>query len=218
MSRISKCMALTGYFSAIGMAALLCQCFGDEASASDEFTMIKEAEMPQGFPEPTPVGAIEVKQYPAYRRATATGMGQFWTLFRHIKQNDIQMTAPVEMEYGAPESGDARRAAMSFLYERPDQGAAGTQGRVEVVDVEATTVVSIGCRGQQTAAAVDEARGRLLKWLDENDTYAPTGPLRVMGYNSPFVPREKNFFEVQIPVENSVNVKPVDAEPRTTLQ
>jgi hypothetical protein len=27
------------------------------------------------------------------------------------------------------------------------------------------------------------------------------GPMRVMGYNSPFVPRDLNFFEVQIPVK-----------------
>jgi hypothetical protein len=26
------------------------------------------------------------------------------------------------------------------------------------------------------------------------------GPLRIMAYNSPFVPRDRNFFEVQMPV------------------
>ena len=170
--------------------------------------------MPRAFPTPTPVGRIEVKQYPAYRRATATGMGQFWTLFRHIKQNDVAMTAPVEMDYGPPESAGNESASMSFLYERPDQGKAGKQGGVEVQDVEAATVVSIGCRGRQTAAAVSEAQDRLMLWLDENEGYAPAGPMRVMGYNSPFVPREKNFFEVQIPVEISTNVKPIGPDQR----
>jgi hypothetical protein len=36
------------------------------------------------------------------------------------------------------------------------------------------------------------------------------GSLRVMGYNSPFVPKEKNFFEVQIPVN------PVEASKKDT--
>jgi hypothetical protein len=46
-----------------------------------------------------------------------------------------------------------------------------------------------------------------LRFLDENKAkYEIAGPLRVMGYNSPFVPQEKNFFEVQIPL------KPVHAD------
>lgn len=189
----------TTTFASIGFAALL---FGStERALSEEFQPIKEAEMPRGFPAPTPVGEIEVKEYPAYRRATASGLGDFWTLFRHIQQNDIAMTAPVEMDFGDSNAERSGKRSMSFLYERPDQGSTGKQGRVEVVDVEAATVVSVGCRGQQTNAAVAEARARLLKWLDENDAYVPVGPLRVMGYNSPFVPRDKNFFEVQIPVD-----------------
>ncbi len=91
---------------------------------------------------------------------------------------------------------------MSFLYERPDQGSTGKQGSVEVVDVPAMTVVSIGCRGEATAAAIAEAREKLVKWLDEKkEDYVSAGPMRVMGYNSPFVPRDRNFFEVQIPVK-----------------
>lgn len=92
---------------------------------------------------------------------------------------------------------------MSFLYERPDQGSIGKQGSVEVTDVPAMHVVSIGCRGSQTSAAVADAREKLLSYLAENkDRYAMAGSLRVMGYNSPFVPRDRNFFEVQIPVKN----------------
>jgi hypothetical protein len=91
---------------------------------------------------------------------------------------------------------------MSFLYEKPDQGDAGKQGAVEVSDVPAMTVVSIGCRGNQTTAAIAEAREKLMKFLDDKkDEHTVAGPLRVMGYNSPFVPRDKNFFEVQIPVK-----------------
>jgi len=91
---------------------------------------------------------------------------------------------------------------MSFLYERPDQGRAGTMGSVEVSDVPSMKVVSIGCRGPQTLTAIDEARQKLLKYLEENrDLLAVAGRCGFMGYNSPFVPRDRNFFEVQIPVK-----------------
>jgi hypothetical protein len=173
----------------------------DRASA-EPFQPIKEAEMPRGFPGYTPVGQIEVKKYPAYRKASASGLAEFWTLFRHIKENNVKMTAPVEMDYGEPNAARPQERSMSFLYERPDQGAAGKQGRVEVRDVPEMTVLSIGCRGSQTAAAIAEAREKLLKYLaDKKAEYTIAGRMRVMGYNSPFVPRDKNFFEVQIPVK-----------------
>lgn len=174
------------------------------AVAETDFQPIKEAEMPKGFPGYTPVGQIEVKQYPAYRKASTSGLGEFWALFLHIKQNDVAMTAPVEMDYGDPRAAKTKERSMSFLYERPDQGSTGKQGFVEVTDVPAMTVVSIGCRGERTTSTVAEARAKLLKWLDEKKgDYVSVGPMRVMGYNSPFVPRDKNFFEVQIPVKRT---------------
>lgn len=62
--------------------------------------------------------------------------------------------------------------------------------------------VSIGCRGSRLPDAVAEARRKLLAYLaDRKDRYTAAGPMRVMGYNSPFVPRANNFFEVQIPIK-----------------
>ena len=62
-------------------------------------------------------------------------------------------------------------------------------------------VVSTGVRGPRTKQAVDEARTRLEAWLEENkEEYVANGQLRVMAYNSPFVPRDRNFFEVEIPI------------------
>jgi len=172
--------------------------------SAEEFQPIKEADMPRGFPKYTPVGQIEVKEYPAYRKATATGMGEFWKLFVHIERNNVAMTAPVEMDYGEAKTQKPDERSMSFLYGSPDLGKAGSQGDVAVSDVTAMKVVSIGCRGRQTAAAVAAAQQKLLDYLAENkDKYAIAGPLRVMGYNSPFVPRDKNFFEVQIPVKSA---------------
>jgi hypothetical protein len=195
---------LAGMFlsTLVGLGLLILRTPTSNQACAEQFQPIKEAELPRGFPTYTPVGEIEIKQYPAYRKASASGQGQFWTLFRHIKRNNVAMTAPVEMDYGNPGANEERELSMSFLYERPDQGSPGKQGSVEVIDVPATTVVSIGCRGERTASAIAEAREKLGAWLDRNQaTYLPAGPLRIMGYNSPFVPRDKSFFEVQIPVK-----------------
>ena len=201
MRRLIKALAAAGLLAGVGLVALKCRLAGGEVANGDDFQPIKEAEMPKGFPNYTPVGQIEIKQYPMYRKASTSGMGEFWTLFWHIKQNDIPMSAPVEMDYGDPRAAKSKERSMAFLYERPDQGSTGQQGRVEVTDVPAMTVVSIGCRGDATKRAIAEAREKLVKWLDENkDAWVSVGPMRVMGYNSPFVPRDRNFFEVQIPV------------------
>lgn len=178
--------------------------FGAEANspASEEFKPIVEAELPQGFPGYTPVGTIEVKTYPGYRKASAAGAAAFWKLFAHISRNDIAMTAPVEITYGQPDEQQRDERSMAFLYGRPDMGEAGPKGLVEVADVQSMTVVSMGARGAHTASAVEEARRQLQAWLDERaDEYRAAGPLRVMGYNSPTVPAERRFFEVQIPIE-----------------
>jgi hypothetical protein len=185
----------------LGLFVLATRFTTSNCVSAEEFQPIKEAEMPGGFPDYTPVGKIQVKQYPAYRKASASGAAEFWTLFLHIKQNNVTMTAPVEMDYGDPRADKSQKRAMSFLYERPDQGMVGKHGSVEVIDVPAMKVVSIGCRGSQTATAVAEAREKLLEYLAaKKDVYVAAGPMRVMGYNSPFVPRDRNFFEVQIPV------------------
>ncbi len=64
--------------------------------------------LPEGYPAPTPPGAIELKTYPSLRRAefraetnnSDIGMNvAFFPLFNHIKRRDIAMTSPVEMDY-----------------------------------------------------------------------------------------------------------------------
>lgn len=166
------------------------------------FAPEKEAELPQGFPPHTKVGAIELKQYPAYRKATSTGSASFWALFRHISSNKIKMTAPVELTYGRAESGAVKEENMAFLYAAPDLGRKGTYGAVEVTDVPAATVLSTGVRGARNEKSVRQALDRLRAWLEANKAdYAEAGSPRVMAYNSPFVPRERQFFEVQIPVK-----------------
>ncbi len=186
----------------VGMGVLVFRTTSGGRVSGEQFEPIKEAEMPRGFPGYTPVGRIEFKRYPAYRKASSSGVAEFWTLFRHIKQNHFSMTAPVEMDYGDPHAEKLTERSMSFLYESPEQGIPGKQDSVYVNDLPAMTVVSIGCRGSQSPSAIAAARQKLLTYMAEhNNEYAIAGSMRVMGYNSPFVPRDKNFFEVQIPVK-----------------
>lgn len=171
------------------------------AGESGGFQPVVEAPLPEGFPAYTPVGVVELKHYPAYRKAETSGRAAFWTLFQHITSAGISMTAPVEMTFqddGPPAGGER---SMAFLYGSQDIGTPGRKGDLEVVDVPAATVVSIGVRGQRSDDALVQAEQRLRAWLaTNNEAYAQTGPLRVMGYNSPFVARDRQFFEVQIPV------------------
>lgn len=204
MLRCCRTLASLSFSTVVAVGVLTVGGRTIHRASAEQFQPIKEAEMPRGFPAYTPVGRIELKKYPAYRKASASGAAEFWTLFRHIQKNSVKMTAPVEMDYGDPSDARPQERSMSFLYERPDQGAAGKQGSVEVIDVPEMTVLSIGCRGSRTRAAVAEAREKLVKYLaDKKGEYTIAGPVRVMGYNSPFVPRDKNFFEVQIPVKTT---------------
>lgn len=171
------------------------------SSDGSDFEPVFESSMPEGFPPYTPVGEIEVKHYPGYRKAESAGRVAFWTLFRHISNANISMTAPVEMTYQEEGPPVGREQAMAFLYGDPSLGEPGRQGNVDVSDVPPMTVVSIGVRGARTNAAVSAAHTRLLDWLGEHaERYEQHGPVRVMGYNSPFVPRDRQFFEVQIPI------------------
>lgn len=182
------------------------------------FRPILEAKLPAGYPAPTPLHQIEVKQLPACRLARVemdrpgrTGENSsFYSLFNHIKRNDIAMTAPVEIEYGEQGTTEAARS-MAFLYRSTELGKVGEDPgdpNVRVIDVPEMTVLSIGCRGEMNDQAVAAAERKLNQWLRENaDRYTQSGPLRKLGYNSPFMPSFLKYFEVLLPVT------PIDAEP-----
>ncbi len=205
---MSKFMALC----VVSCAALATVCLGrlmaapastptGESAESASFKPVIEAPLPEGFPSYTPVGEIEVKRYPAYRKAETSGKVAFWTLFQHITTAGISMTAPVEMTFQADGPPVGREQSMAFLYGDKSIGSAGRKGNVDVVDVPAATVVCIGVRGVRSDEVLVQAERDLRNWLDENKSrYQQSGPVRVMGYNSPFVARDRQFFEVQIPV------------------
>ena len=106
---------------------------------------MSEAQRPEGWPEITPVGKVELKERPAFRVAVAEassgagGEGRlFGTLFRHIQDRDIPMTAPVTMT----RSSEGQMQSMGFLYENLDVGSVGAAGGAEVQDRPSATVVS----------------------------------------------------------------------------
>lgn len=170
-----------------------------EAKIAANFKPLVEADLPEGYPAPGPVGEVVIKKYPAYRAAWADGdrdRGTFMTLFDHIKRNDIAMTAPVEMTMD--DDGRSMRA-MAFLYGQRAWGPTGTDGRVMVRDMSAATFVSIGMRGRMSDADRAWALAQLRQRI-EADGLEVVGPVRVLGYNSPMVPNAMKYSEVQIPV------------------
>jgi len=160
-----------------------------------------ESPLPDGYPRPTAPGAIELKHYPSIRRAEfggsqSAGERGFWPLYRHISDRDIAMTAPVEMDM------DEDGTTMSFLYQRRELGPVGdAEMGVVVRDTEPVWVVSIGFNGNRSERTVQDAIAKLEEMIKENDEIVSTGRSRWMGYNSPGVPIDRQWWEVQVLVE-----------------
>ena len=143
--------------------------------------------------------------------------GAFRVLFNHIQAADIPMTAPVEMTYRReakggdapktrPAGGELAPVAMAFLYQSPEVGKAGREGKVNVVNVPAMTVVSVGVRGDYTAARMEETAGKIDAWLARHRAeYLADGPPRYLAYNSPFNLPWMKYGEVQVPVKKVVS-------------
>jgi hypothetical protein len=168
---------------------------------------ISEAALPQDWPELTPVGEIRIQAYPVYRAASVTAdqagseMEQmFGVLFRHIKDEGIAMTAPVDMGYANGEMA-AGPTDMAFLYRSTQQGTLGADGDVQVRDVDPATFVSLGVRGGYEPTRIAPEVEKLMAWLAEHPEWQACGPPRYLGYNSPFVPAFMRYGEVQVPVD-----------------
>lgn len=169
------------------------------------FQVKMEADLPAGFPKPTPVGEIQVKHYPAYRLArTASQQNSgFFKLFAHITLNRIEMTAPVEITYAADDNKVPEQTDMAFIYGDPKLGKTGDKmGGVAVQDIPALTTVSIGLKGDHDRAQLAEIERQLERWLAQQAAdYERAGKLRVLGYNSPQVPPDARYYEVELPIK-----------------
>ncbi|WP_413168189.1 heme-binding protein [Capilliphycus salinus ALCB114379] len=172
------------------------------------------APLPKGFPAPTEEGKIEVKRYPAYRAATVRYTGDlsmatfraFNPLFRHISDNEISMTSPVETRYPTstldPDNTDTNGEAwVSFLYRDTDIYPKEIAENIEVEDIPPMTVVSLGLRGSYDYSSYQENIKKLYNWLGENPQYAVVGQPRRFFYDSPFVPETFKRSEIQIPID-----------------
>ena len=164
---------------------------------------VSEAQRPDGWPKITPVGKVELKERPPFRIAVAEaatgsrGEGRlFGTLFRHIQDRDIPMTAPVTMT----RSTAGQMESMGFLYENLDVGSVGAAGGAEVQDRPSAIVVSTGLRGGYNAKSYANGLTRLHNFLEERAHLQPIGEPVYMGYNSPFVPGFLKYAELQIEV------------------
>lgn len=174
-----------------------------ELVADLEFRPVREAELPDGVSGFQALDELELRAYPTYRLVRTKMRGRstaaFWPLFRHIQSHDIAMTTPVQIDYRS-DGAQPREASMAFLYGSRALGATGREGSVEVVDVPATNVITVGSRGLARPDRIAAMRSRLEGWIARSPVWRSAGPMRVMEYNSPFVRGDRRYFEVQIPV------------------
>lgn len=171
--------------------------------------------LPEGYPPPTPPGAIELKRYPPVRRAGISGSMTpdwgmnfaFFPLFNHIKRRDIAMTSPVELDYeGLNEEGaDKPRAwTMSFLYRDAEMGPVGvdpSDERILIEDVPPMTVIAVGLQGPYKMALVNKALAELRGWLDGQSEWRAAGEPRALFYNGPEAAAREKWSEIQIPLQ-----------------
>ena len=198
-------MKLSQGLVVIGVVLVGALLFGAYSAAS--------APLPEGFPQPTADGEINVKQYPAYRSATVQVEGDlksassrgFSPLFRHISDNDISMTAPVEAQYLTAtlqaNAASQGQAAVSFLYRSLDVVPKAVDGDVQVEDMPPMTVVSLGARGGYDYDIYTKGIERLQNWLATHPEYSVAGPPRRFFYDGPFIPDALKRSDIQIPVQ-----------------
>ncbi|MEO0517254.1 MAG: heme-binding protein [Cyanobacteria bacterium P01_A01_bin.116] len=171
------------------------------------------APLPEGFPAPTEPGEIEIKQYPGYRAATVQVQGDlasassrgFSPLFRHISDNDISMTAPVEAQYPATtleaNAVTEGETAVSFLYRSLEIVPQAVADEVQVEDSGPMTVVSVGVRGGYDYGVYTRGIEQLNGWLAAHPEYAVVGAPRRFFYDGPFIPDGLKRSDIQIPIE-----------------
>ncbi len=173
---------------------------------------VEEAPLPEGFPPPGPVGEVIEKQYPTTRSYSAAGDGAFMDCFGYLAAHHFRMTAPVVVEYkpGAEKSNGQARSGMPipiermhFLLEKNSLDEPKEAGAVKVADMPKLRVLSIAQRGPITTEAIKAAQDKLNAKIRELSKIRPAGEFRILGYNSPMSPREKNFWEVQLPIEEN---------------
>lgn len=159
----------------------------------------EESPLPVGWPAPGPFGKVVRKKYPACRAAftaESSPNGGFRRLFKHIQREKIPMTAPVEMKLDAGQTGSAEMEEMAFLYQSQDVGQTGAGGDlIEVRDIPAREALSFAWQGPRNAETTAKARKAVDDELARLKLKA--AGYRLLGYNSPFIPRARQTHELQ---------------------
>ena len=187
-------------YAALPLLALLASCSGP-SQPTGPAVYTSEAPLPKGWPAPGPFNQVSVKSYPAYRTAETSGRSEtlsFFRLFDHIKERDIPMTAPVEMDMSHTPTS-LKRGDMSFLYQSPKVGTAGTYDQIKVADQPPVTAYSYAFMGRDNQENVARAREAIDVKLARQGKTARS--YRLLGYNGPDVPKSRQTWELQAVVD-----------------
>jgi hypothetical protein len=158
-----------------------------------------EAPLPKGWPTPGPYDLVSEKKFPAYRAAYTDGSWQnfaFMRLFKHIKNNDIPMTSPVEMEM-EENNENLKMKSMGFMYQNTEVGKTGKDGaKVDVRDVPSTMTLCFTWQGKNSSNARKVAKKALEVELKKRGIAGTE--YRILGYNGPGVPTDKKTWEMLV--------------------
>ena len=196
MNRIAKLLTFLSLASSV---------HAEEVLTDTEPKYISESPLPSGWPTPGPYGVVVEKSFPNYRAALIDARNRnlgFWTLFNHIKRNDIPMTAPVEMGMEAVGPERMRMRTMAFLYESASVGALGKDGRhVDVVDLPAIRALTYAFQGRDTKENVNRARQAIER--EQADLGVAISRYRLLGYNGPGIPDAQKTWELQAIIDDN---------------
>ncbi|MFT5634506.1 MAG: hypothetical protein ACI9SQ_002244 [Rubritalea sp.] len=180
--------------------------FGAQAQEATKEKMTKnvpkyqtEAPLPKGWPTPGPYDLVSEKKFPAYRAAYTDGSCQnfaFMRLFKHIKNKDIPMTSPVEMEM-EENNENLKMKSMGFMYQNTEVGQIGKDGeKVDVRDVPATMTLCYTWQGKNSSKTRKVAKKALEVELKKRSIEGTD--YRILGYNGPGVPNDKKTWEMLV--------------------
>lgn len=135
----------------------------------------------------------------------------FWKCFQHLQEHEHEMTAPVLWDYqhrDAPAppleerlAGSVQVERLHFVLEDPTRDEPGEYGAVTVSDAPEMQVLSVAFQGRLTAEVVRDCENKLQASLAEREGWESAGPPRILGYNSPMIPEQRRYWEVQLPIQ-----------------
>jgi effector-binding domain-containing protein len=151
----------------------------------------------------TSPGEIEVKELPAARLMISKSTQPYFSsnsklfgkLFSFIRDKNIPMTTPVEAKINP--------GTMTF-YMDPTSAVRTdlkSDSEIELLNLEARTVVAIGIRGSYSKENYEEGLTRLQDWLKSQPKIEVIGEPYAVYWNSPFVPFFLKQSEVHLPVK-----------------